>query len=128
MKVAIPIWQGRVSPVFDVAKRLLVVELEDGAESGRHEEAMPEAEPVSRVMRVAATKANVLICGAISRPLEEMLASAGVRVIPQIRGQTDIVLGAFLSGQLDGPAFLMPGCRGRNEQGRRRHRARRRKA
>ena len=43
MKAAIPIWQGRVSPVFDVAERLLVVDHEDGMESGRHEEALAAA-------------------------------------------------------------------------------------
>ena len=125
MKVVVPIWHGRISPVFDVAKRLLVVEYEDGTESDRHEEALSEIEFARRAMRVAATGANVLICGAISRPLEGMLASAGIRVIPQVCGQAEVVLGAFLSGQLEGPAFLMPGCRGRRQRGRRRHQVRR---
>ena len=35
MNVAIPVWQGRVSPVFDVAGQLLVVELHGSAESVR---------------------------------------------------------------------------------------------
>ena len=29
MKVAVPDWEGRVSPVFDVARQVLLVDLDD---------------------------------------------------------------------------------------------------
>jgi len=40
MKVAIPYWQERVSPVFDVAGRVLLVEVAEGKEQGRQDLAM----------------------------------------------------------------------------------------
>ena len=122
MKVAVPRWTGRVSPVFDVAKRLLVVEIERGIEVSRNEARIEERELLSRAKHVAQLGVNVLICGAISLPLEAMLASAGVRVIPHTCGPVEHVLRAFVSGSLTDQAFLMPGCCGRGRQLRHRHR------
>lgn len=123
MKVALPTWDGRVSPVFDVARRLLVVDVERDAEVGRSEVDLEEARLAARASRVAAIGVHVLICGAISWPLEAMLTSAGTRVIPRMCGPVDDVLRAFIAGQLASEAFLMPGCRGRRRRfrGGRRH-------
>ena len=52
MKVAIPTWRDRVSPVFDVAQHLLLLELTDGAEVSRQEIALPETGPVRRARRL----------------------------------------------------------------------------
>jgi len=123
MRVAIPIWTGRVSPVFDVAGRLLVVDIDGNREISRQEAALEEVQLPPRAKRVAQLGVDVLICGAISWPLEAMLASAGVRVMPQICGPVEEVLRAFVSGQLANRAFVMPGCCGRRRrfQGGRRH-------
>lgn len=110
MRVAIPTWSGRVSPVFDVAKRLLLVDLDGEAEAGRQEAAMVETELGARARRVAQLGVDVLIAGAISAPLEAMLVSSGVRVIPHTCGPTEEVLRAFARGRLPDEAFLMPGC------------------
>ena len=122
MKVAVPRWTDRVSPVFDVAKRLLVVEIERGVEISRDEARIEERELMLRAKHVAELGVNVLICGAISLPLEAMLASAGVIVIPHTCGPVENVLRAFVSGGLTDRAFLMPGCCGRGQQSRHRHR------
>ena len=122
MKVGVATWAGRVSPVFDVAKRLLVVDVAGRTEVGRKETGIEETQLVLRAKRVAELGVNVLICGAISRPLEALLAWAGVRVIPRTCGAVEEVLRAFLAGQLTDEAFLMPGCCGRRRRARRRHR------
>jgi len=116
MRAAIPISDDRISSVFDAARRLLLVDIEDGREVGRTEELLVESELAPRASRVAELHTDVLICGAITRPLEAMLISAGVEVIPQTCGQVEDVLKAFLSGQLTGDAFAMPGCCGRRRQ------------
>ena len=121
MKVAVPTWTGRVSPVFDVAKRLLLVTLEGDGEVSREEAAIEETQPTARAKRITELGVDVLICGAISMPLEAMLGSAGVRVIPNTCGLVEDVLRAFVSGHLTEQAFLMPGCCGRRRRFRRRH-------
>ena len=123
MKVAIPHWQGRVSPVFDVAGNVLIVELSGGAELGRRNVTFDTETMHDRAARLAGTETDVLICGAISRPLEIAISAAGIEVIPQTCGDVDQVLAAFAGGQLNEGAFLMPGCCGRRRRfrGRRQH-------
>ena len=111
-----------MSPVFDVAKRLLVVQLKGDGPVNQEEVAVEETQILSRAKRVAQLGVEVLICGAISMPLEAMLVSAGVRVIPHTCGTVEEVLQAFASGRLTDETFLMPGCCGRRRRFRGRHR------
>ncbi|MCK4306350.1 MAG: NifB/NifX family molybdenum-iron cluster-binding protein [Candidatus Eisenbacteria sp.] len=122
MTVVIPTFKGRISPVFDVARHLVLVDVEGGKELGRREARFENTGLVERSKRLAELGAHVLICGAISRPLEAILTSAGVWVIPNTCGLVEEVLRAFLSGQLTQQAFLMPGCRGQRRRYRGRHR------
>ena len=124
MRLAIPTWNGRISPVFDVAKHLLLVDLDEGQEVGRQEAVIVGTDVPSRASRIAELRVDTLICGAISRALEARLAAAGVYVIPDTRGLIEEVLSAYSSDRLTEQAFLMPGCCGRRRrsQGRRRRR------
>ncbi len=116
MKVAIPIWRDRISPVFDVAGHLLLLDVQEGKEIRREEIAVETLELFARVKQLTELGTNLVICGGISWPLERMLVSTGVRVIPQTCGPVEEVLRAFLAGQLTEQAFLMPGCCGRRRQ------------
>ena len=116
MKVAIPHWRGRISPVFDVAGNLLVVEIDDGREVSREQVPLYERGGFGRIRELAAIQPGVLICGAISWRMEAALADMGTRVIPHVCGPVEDVLAAFRCGELDDSAFLMPGCRGRGRQ------------
>jgi len=122
MKVAIPHWQGRVSPVFDVAGNLLLVEVDQGTEQGRESVRLDANGPEARARRLAELRVEVLVCGAISWPLELAVTAAGVKVISQICGEVEQVLAAFLEGRLAQEAYLMPGGGGRQQRTRRRGR------
>ena len=95
MKVAIPTWNAWVSPVFDVARQVVLVDLEGGKEVTRRDVAITETGPIDRARRVKELGVTVLICGAISRPLEAMIVSEGVHVIAQTCGPTEEVLQAY---------------------------------
>jgi len=123
MRVAITVFDGRISPVFDAARRLLLVDIENGREVWRTEQIVEEPELGPRARRVAEFSADVLICGAISWPLEAMLLSVGVEVIAQTCGPVEDVLKAFISGRLTEQAFVMPGCCGHRRRCRGGHRA-----
>jgi len=117
MKVAIPVWQGRVSPVLDTAGRLVVVDVEDGEEQRRGEEILSESSPMARASQLAGLDVDVLLCGAISRPLENALASSGIQLVSRLCGEIEEVLAAFLDGRLlKDKLFLMPGCCGSQRQ------------
>jgi predicted Fe-Mo cluster-binding NifX family protein len=117
MKVIIPSWQGRVSPVLDVAGRFLLVTVEQGQETTRDEVSLGATELLARARQISTLGAEAVICGAISRPLELALRSAGVQVVADVCGQVDDVLSAFADGRLNEDAYLMPGCRGRRRHG-----------
>ena len=112
MKIAIPTWNGRVSPVFDSASRLLVVEVGDEGKYSRFETDISEHFLPSKTMRLTGLGVDTLICGAISRPLAYMVTTAGINLIAWISGQVEDVLQAFLRGNLFDIQFLMPGSPG----------------
>ncbi len=113
MKLALATWNGRISPVFDVARQLLMVDVDNGRVVARHEESLPGSDPQVQAARLAALAPETLICGAISRPMAAMLASRGIRVMPFTAGGVDDVLAAWVAGALPSAALSMPGCCGR---------------
>jgi predicted Fe-Mo cluster-binding NifX family protein len=120
MKIAIPIWEGRVSPVLDTARQLLIVDVEDGQETSRTAVDIPLMHIVQMARFVRDLGVDTVICGAISRQLEMMLATLGIRIIPWLRGEVDEVLSAHANGNLQDGYFFLPGCgRGRGRRGRR---------
>jgi predicted Fe-Mo cluster-binding NifX family protein len=120
--VALPVWGGRISPVFDAAGHLLVVEAEGGMEVDRREVPLEDGPLPSRARRLSELGVDVLICGAISRTLVDLLEDAGIKVVPWISGEPDPVLAAYLEGGLPDSGFTMPGCRGTRERRRSGHR------
>lgn len=119
MKVAVPIWQGRVSPVFDVAGQLLVLQIDAAAVVARQQEALVAETLERRTERLLDLAIDTLICGAISRPLESLLVARGVEVISRVCGDVEEVVQAYLSDELNDDRFSMPGCCGRQERARR---------
>ena len=110
MLIAIPNCQGRVSPVFDVAARLVLVRFERRKEMERKDVMLVDRNPQGIAHSLVELRVGVLICGAVSQLLHAALNKGGVRVIPDICGELDAVLQAYQAGTLDAPEFQMPGC------------------
>lgn len=126
MKVAIPQWQGRVSPVLDTATRCVVVEMDGADEVSRRDLSLSGVSPRARSMEIAALGADLLVCGALSRPMAAALNAAGVKFRPYVCGPIGDVLAAVQAGRLDEDTFAMPGCCGQRRRSRRRGQAPRR--
>ena len=109
MKIAIPIWEDRISPVFDTASRLLIVEVEAQREASRFETYLAEQDLSRRCVRIRGLGVDTLICGAISRPFLKILEASGISIVPGISGHPEDVLKAYLQGNLFDSRFLMPG-------------------
>ena len=117
MKIAIPIWNNRVSPVLDTAGQLLLVEVEGGAVVSRQVQALPNLHPVQRARLICNAGIDTLICGAVSQCVEATLANAGIRVVPFVGGDVEQVIQAYLADRLEQDAFCLPGCRRRRGRG-----------
>jgi predicted Fe-Mo cluster-binding NifX family protein len=118
MKIAIPIWGDKVSPLLDTASRLLVVELGNEEETSRYQVLLDEDNIARRSLRIGSLNIDTLICGAVSRPFFRMLLSSGIEIIPDISGDPEKIIQAYLDGNLFHSRFMMPGCR-RRKYGRR---------
>ena len=110
MKIAIPIYNDSVSNAFDFATRLLLVDIENGKEANRSEVALKSQSLPQRLGQLKSLEVDVLVCGAISRVLANMITASGIQLLPYVTGRVNDVLQAYLNGQLVQPQFTMPGC------------------
>jgi predicted Fe-Mo cluster-binding NifX family protein len=110
MKIAIPVWDNHVSTVLDFSNRLIIVDYDSGSIGERSSAGFGETSIIQKVARLRELGVNVLLCGAVSGPLERMILASGIVVIPFLRGTVDEVLDAYLGNRLVDERFALPGC------------------
>jgi predicted Fe-Mo cluster-binding NifX family protein len=110
LKVAFACLDERIAPVFDTALQVRVLETESGRIISEKKEMLPPDLPLQKTIRLNELGIQAIVCGAISRPLNAMIAANGIRVIPFVAGDLHAVIQAWLKGGLNGKAFAMPGC------------------
>ncbi len=110
MKIALSAWKDYISTVFDTADQLLVLEIDEADNQKRTMIKLSQADVAGRANQIKEMQIDVLICGAVSRPLEASLISLGIRVHAFIRGPVEEVLAAYQNGSLDQAIYAMPGC------------------
>lgn len=109
MKIAISVWGNSVSTVFDFADRLIILDVKAGQIKTRSELKFIESTIIGKAARLRELGVEVLICGAISRPLGNMIMASGIKIIPFIKGAIDEVIEAYFTGRLLDAHFLLPG-------------------
>lgn len=109
-KVAFSYWDGRIAPVFDTAREIRIIDVESGRIVREAQEIFTDSPPAQKALRLAELGVGELVCGAISRPLHEIIAAQGIRVIPFTAGGLAEVIEAWLGGDLKSDVFAMPGC------------------
>ncbi len=110
MRVALAVWGSEVSPVFDFAHRILVVQWDKDHERARYRYEIPDEPMAARAERLRELGVNVLVCGAISNSLADMVRGLGITLIPWKCGLIEEVLVAYVSGALEDPRFSLPGA------------------
>jgi len=110
MKTAFAYWDKRIAPVFDIARHIHLVEAEAGQIVTERQEILADDLPVQKALFLAQLGIGTLVCGAISRPLQALVTAYGIQVIPFVAGELGEVIQAWLSGNLTGDRFSMPGC------------------
>ena len=122
MKVAIPVWNNRVAPVFDAADRWLSVSVAGNRWQIEQEITFISSIPEMKVQELLEQKVEHLICGAIPYRYERFLQSAGCEVISFISGKPEDVIRALINDKISDSSLYMPGCRQREQRGYGRHR------
>lgn len=108
MRVAIPTWNDRVSPVFDEARKVRVVDV-DISRGCTTSDTIRTLKIGRSAVSLSRLGVNLLICSAISTPLEAVLKSSGVDVVPDVCGRVDDILKAIISGDTSLADFRAPG-------------------
>jgi predicted Fe-Mo cluster-binding NifX family protein len=110
MIIAIPVWNNRVSPVFDVARNVRVADIDDQSgdvvADGTH--VLSSLRPTAALSEIGV---DVLICSAISGPLEAALNGFGIEVMSDICGSPDEIIAALAAGDTELVRFRSPGSR-----------------
>jgi predicted Fe-Mo cluster-binding NifX family protein len=112
MKTAFAIWNNRIAPVFDVARQIHIVESESGGVIRETQRLLPEETPIQKGQRLSGMGLDMLVCGAISRPMYAMITAYGIRLIPFVAGNLHEAIHAYLDGSIENDLFAMPGCSG----------------
>jgi predicted Fe-Mo cluster-binding NifX family protein len=107
MRIAIPIWNDRVSPVFDVSRSIRVADIIDGTVIHQADHALGNASRASKLVEIGV---DTLICAGISTPLEATLWVSGIEVISDTCGAAEEIINAFASGDIEMLSFRSPGC------------------
>jgi hypothetical protein len=109
MRVAIPEHQGRVAPVFDCCRRILIVVQTQDTEEQVADQDWSALSRVARPGRLKELMVDLLICGGISCWMEDQIHRAGIGLMPWIAGGLWDVLTALRQGSICDPCYLMPG-------------------
>jgi predicted Fe-Mo cluster-binding NifX family protein len=117
MKAAFSYKDDRIAPVLDVARHILIVEAENKKITGCLRKKLNDDLQIHNVAVLAETGIEILVCGAVSRPLHTMISACGIRVVPFLTGDLDHIVNAWLAGTLENGIFFMPGYGNRHRHG-----------
>jgi len=124
MLIAIPEWNGRISPVYDEARYFRIFEVEAGRIISEKGLSFKNEEIYMRMEEFLRLRVDTIICGAISHYQQSLAEMNGIRIISFIAGEVDEVLSEWISGNWQKSSYYMPGCRRRKRMNERGHRQR----
>jgi len=100
MKLALTVWEGRISPLFDSAHVLLIADIKNRRITRKHLERFDCGSAFSRAERLNDLGVNLLICNGISTAFANLIEAYRIKIIPFVAGPLDEVLDAYLNGRL----------------------------
>jgi predicted Fe-Mo cluster-binding NifX family protein len=103
----VTIWEGRISPVADLTRGLLVVDIGGQNITSRHHEHFDNDSLFYRARKLYDLGVKTFICGAISDFYGGLVEGYGIRLIPFVYGGVENVLKAFLNNTLVSTKYLM---------------------
>ena len=114
MKTAFAVWNNRIAPVFDVSRRVIIVESKAVGKDAQIPVMLTSNQPLEKVQQLSEMGAESLVCGAISRALHAALTARGIRVIAYVAGDVQDIINAWRQQNFEAQAYAMPGGRNRH--------------
>jgi len=104
MKIAIPIFENRISPRFDFSPEMWVIEVERGKVVGQEKFSTANLSLPQRLEQITSNGVDKVICGGIDGFCQSQLGSRGIDVVQDVIGDAEIVFDLFMRGRLQ-PGF-----------------------
>ena len=103
-------WKDRIAPVFDTAREFHIVEIRSGKIVRESRGNLADNQPFKTALRMVELQVDVLVCGAISGHIQDLIVAYGIRIVPFVSGELQQVIEAWIEGRLEKGDFAMPGC------------------
>jgi predicted Fe-Mo cluster-binding NifX family protein len=100
MKIAIPIFENRISPRFDFSPEMWLIEVERGKVVGQEKFSTANLNLPQRLDQITSNGVDKVICGGIDGLSRDQLGSRGIDVVQDVTGDADIVFDLFMRGRL----------------------------
>jgi predicted Fe-Mo cluster-binding NifX family protein len=100
MKIAIPIYENRISPRFDFSPEMWIVEVERSKFVGQEKFFTANLNLPQRLEQITSNGVDKLICGGIDSFSRNQLGSRGIDVVQDVIGDAKIVIELFMRGRL----------------------------
>jgi predicted Fe-Mo cluster-binding NifX family protein len=113
LRVAIPVFENRISPRFDCAPAFLLYDVAGERVAAHREIPSSGWNDMERVSQLTGLGVNTLICGGLPNYLLVKLINNGIKVIPWVAGIASVALDLFLRGKLDSGTVI---CQGRGKR------------
>ena len=120
MKIAIPMFNTRVSPRFDFASKVLVATVDGRQVVERETYSLINLNPIRRSSLLADLGVNIILCGGISSFSQRLINANAIKIIPMVQGDVEEVLDLFIKGNLHSAIIpVVQGKRSKEHQGKR---------
>ena len=110
MTTAFAVWNKRIAPVFDVARRVILVDATAGKDI-QSPVLLTGDQPLQKAQQLSDLGADCLVCGAISRSLQAVLTARGIHVVAYVAGDVQDVIDAWRRQPFAIETYAMPGRR-----------------
>jgi predicted Fe-Mo cluster-binding NifX family protein len=106
---AVPVFNGRVSPVLDSCTQFYMLKPIEKKETAVRILPVKGGSIFERISEIKKLGIQVIICGAVSESFYNLLRESDIEVVCGITGDIDEVVAAYRAGSLSDARFRMPG-------------------
>jgi len=106
MKIAIPAFQSKVSPRFDTAQELVLLEVVDGNVIHRERQPLQADSAAGKIKILLEQGVDTLICGGIDRLSQQQIGFNRIEVYSWVTGEIDDAVSCFLRNGLNSGTIL----------------------
>lgn len=113
MKIAIPAFHSKVSPRFDTAQELVLLEVIDGNVINRERQPLQAYSAAGKIKKLLEEDVDTLICGGIDRLSRQQIGLNRIEVYSWVTGEINDAVSCFLRNGLNSGTIL--GSNGKKE-------------